>query len=99
VPPPPAKPPTIAKAPEPKVPTAKPGEGFAVQVAALTDRREADGIAKRLSGKGYSAYVMNPTAGTTMYRVRVGSFKTQAEANSVAEKLKKEERVNPWVTR
>ena len=35
------------------------GQGFAVQVAALNVRSEADAIAKRLSSKGYAAYVLS----------------------------------------
>ncbi len=37
-----------------------PGNGFAVQVAALNARGEADAIARRLSAKGYAAYVQVP---------------------------------------
>jgi cell division septation protein DedD len=100
-------PPTV-KAAAPSAPLAtsatssRPGDEFVVQIAALADRTAAEGIVKRLTGKGYSAYVINPTAGTTpsYYRVRVGSFKTRTEANAVAEKLEKEERVTkPFVTR
>jgi cell division septation protein DedD len=77
-----------------------PGAGFAVQVAALNVRSEADAIAKRLSAKGYSAYVQTPSNGSTsVFRVRVGSFKTRREAESVAARLQKEEQFKPWVTR
>lgn len=76
------------------------GEGFAVQVAALNVKGEADAIAKRLNAKGYAAYVQMPTTGTpNVFRVRVGTFKTRREAESVAAKLQKEERFKPWVTR
>ena len=37
--------------------------GYAVQIAALNIRSEADAIAKRLPSKGYAAYVMSPAAG------------------------------------
>jgi septal ring-binding cell division protein DamX len=77
-----------------------PGPGFAVQVAALNVRSEADAIARRLAAKGYSAYVQPPVRGTpTVYRVRVGTFKTRREADNVAARLKKEEKFTPWVTR
>jgi DedD protein len=76
------------------------GAGFAVQIAALNVRSEAEAIAKRLSSKGYSAYVMSPANGTpSVYRVRVGKFPTRREAESVAAKLQKEEQFKPWVTR
>lgn len=72
--------------------------GYAVQVAAVDVRGEADAMAKRLSDKGYTAYVEQPR-GSNMYRVRVGTYRTRREAQVVAEKLKKEEKFNPWVTR
>ena len=76
------------------------GDGFAVQIAALNVRSEADAIAKRLSSKGYTAYVMSPANGTpSVYRVRVGKFPTRREAESIAAKLQKEEQFKPWVTR
>ncbi|MEQ1869104.1 MAG: SPOR domain-containing protein [Vicinamibacterales bacterium] len=74
------------------------GRGYAVQVAAINVRSEADAIARRLSGKGYAAYVQVPTSGS-VYRVRVGTFKTRREADSVAARLQKEEQFKPWVTR
>ena len=39
------------------------GAGFAIQVAALRERDEADAIVKRLAGKGYPAYVVTPAEG------------------------------------
>jgi cell division septation protein DedD len=76
------------------------GDGFALQVTALRERGEAEAIAKRLSSRGYAAYVMKPAAGApSVYRVRVGKFKTRREAEAVATKLQKEEQFTPWITR
>ncbi len=76
------------------------GSGFTLQLAALRDRAEADAMAKRLSAKGYQAYVVMPAAGApSVYRVRVGKYATRRQAETVAAKLKKEERFTPWVTR
>lgn len=75
-------------------------QGYAVQLAALNSRREADAMAKRLSTKGYTAYVVAPPGGTpAVYRVRVGTFPTRREAETIAAKLEKEEQFKPWVTR
>jgi cell division septation protein DedD len=108
-PPPAPKPPAQAPAPVPApavppVSAASPaepgGSGFAVQIAALNVRSEADAIAKRLSSKGYTAYVLTPPDGTpSVFRVRVGKFNTRREAESVAARLQKEEQFKPWVTR
>ena len=75
------------------------GTGFVVQVAATRERSEADAIARRLSGKGYSAFVTTPASGPTMYRVRVGKFNDRREAEAVAGRLQKEEQFKPWITR
>jgi cell division septation protein DedD len=73
---------------------------FAVQIAALRERAEADEIAKRLAGKGYAAYVLvPPVGGTPVYKVQVGRFKNRQDAEKTAARLKKEERFSPWVTR
>jgi DedD protein len=102
-PPTPAPAPKPARAAAPAADRATPepaGAGYAVQIAALNVRDEAEAIAKRLSAKGYAAYVLTPGDGTpTVFRVRVGKFPTRREAESIAAKLKKEEQFNPWVTR
>jgi DedD protein len=90
-------------APAPAVDAARPeptGQGFAVQIAALNVRSEADAIARRLSSKGYAAYVLPPADGTpSVYRVRIGKFPTRREAETIAARLQKEEQFKPWVTR
>ena len=76
------------------------GTGFVVQVAAVTDRREADTIARRLAGKGYPSFVTVPGAGTPrMFRVRVGKYSDRRQAQSIATRLEKEEQFKPWITR
>jgi cell division septation protein DedD len=75
-------------------------DGFAVQIAALRERSDADAIVKRLSGKGYRAYVVSPGAGqAAVFRVRVGKFKNRRDAEEVATKLAKEEQFKPWIIR
>jgi DedD protein len=91
--PPPAPPPAPAAAPP------APGD-WAVQVAALNGRPEAEAVAKRLSAKGYAAYVVTPGNGTpAVFRVRIGPFRTRREADTMAARLEKEEQFKPWVTR
>ena len=82
------------------VPAPPIGDGYAIQVAAMLDHTDADAMAKRLSSKGYNAFIL-PLSQTTppRYRVRVGKFKTKHEAETVAAKLQKEEQFNPWITR
>lgn len=93
---PPAPPAQTAAAP----PSAVTSGGFAVQIAALRERGEADSIVKRLASKGYQAYILNPVPGKPpVYRVQVGRFPDRAEANRIAARLKSEEQFSPWVTR
>ena len=73
--------------------------GFVVQVAAVKDRGEADTIARRLSTKGYPAFVTTAPGGVQMFRVRVGKFTDRREAESAASRLEKEEQFKPWITR
>jgi cell division septation protein DedD len=89
-----------APAPAPAASAEPPGNGFAIQLAALRERSEADTMVKRLASKGYPAYVLVPAKGAPeVYRVRVGKFKERREADTVAARLKKEEQFNPWVVR
>lgn len=56
---------------------------FTVQVAAYTEEAEAQKMASDLKNKGYSAfYVPANVKGKTYYRVSVGQFATQKEAQN-----------------
>lgn len=89
-------PPAVAAAPAGAVT----GTGFVVQVAALRDRSEADAIVKRLAGKGYQAFVVNPVPGKPpVYKVQVGRFAERGDAEKTAARLKSQEQYSPWVTR
>jgi cell division septation protein DedD len=102
---PPVTPPPAApggEATESASPTAtpSPSPGYAVQIAALNVRSEADAMAKRLASKGFAAYVLTPASGTpAVYRVRIGTFKTRREAEAMAARLQKEEQFKPWITK
>jgi cell division septation protein DedD len=75
------------------------GPGFVVQVAAVKQRDEADTIARRLSTRGYPAFVTTAPGGVQMFRVRVGKFSDRREAEVTASRLQKEEHFKPWITR
>jgi cell division septation protein DedD len=81
------------------VPGEPAGPGFVVQVAAVRERDEADIIARRLSGKGYPAFVTTPAGVVKVFRVRVGKYRDRREAESIAAKLEREEQFKPWITR
>jgi cell division septation protein DedD len=72
------------------------GNGFVVQVAAVRTRTDADAMARRLSAKGYPAFV---TTSGSNFRVRIGKYDTRRDAESVAGRLEREEQFKPWITR
>lgn len=98
-------PPRDVPAPAPPAPASAapaPAEdgGFTVQVTALKNRPEADGIAQRLQARGYKAYVVAPAAGgQVIYKVRVGVNMQRQEADKVMRRLQSEEKFKPWITR
>jgi cell division septation protein DedD len=81
-------------------PSAGPGDGWSIQVAAVPEH-DADTIAKHLTSKGYGSVFVVAPGGTarTLYRVRVGRFKTHREAETVASRLQKEEQFKTWIIR
>jgi cell division septation protein DedD len=74
---------------------------WVVQIVALRDRSMAGSIVERLSGKGYPAFVVNPSAGTPapVFKVQVGRYADREQAEQVARRLEKEEQFKPWVSR
>ncbi|MFN7977084.1 MAG: SPOR domain-containing protein [Vicinamibacterales bacterium] len=76
------------------------GDGFAIQVTALSGKSEAEAIADRLKRKGYAVYLVSAPAGQpATYKVRVGKFKVRTEAEKIASRLEREEQFKPWITR
>jgi cell division protein FtsN len=78
------------------------GPGYAVQVAAYRDRRDAETLAKQLTAKGYPAFVMDPVKGTStsLFRVRVGKYKTLKDAEAIEARLQSAEQLtNAWIAR
>jgi cell division septation protein DedD len=77
------------------------GDGWAVQVAALRDRNAAISIIRRLSSRGFPAFIVEPTPGAPApgYRVRVGPYQEREEAERIARRLEREEQFKPFITR
>ena len=65
---------------------------FAVQVFSFKDKVRADAALKQLKDKGYPAYIMMSDLGPrgVFYRVRVGSFVTEGEAEKSLEAVAKD---------
>lgn len=94
-------PPVASEEPAAPPPAAGSEEGWVIQVAALRDRDAAMAIVKRLSDKGYPAFLLDPAPGAPapVHRVRVGRYADRAEADRVARRLEREEQFKPLLTR
>ena len=94
-----------APRPAPAAEVGVPGAGrdgtWAVQVIATRDRNIATSIVKRLVGKDYPAFLVNPPKGSgpAFYKVHVGRFNDRGEAEQVSQRIKKEEQFQSWITR
>ena len=91
-PPPPAKP-----APAPPKETIKPvvvstpavRAGYTVQVGAFRQRQQVEAKAKLLRSKGFDCRIEVPESSEDLYLLKVGQFKSRAEAVAVQLRLKK----------
>jgi len=83
----PAKAPKVAaeKAMTKASTTASRGNGYSVQVAAYTNRAEADKLTSTLRKRGYATRVDGSVA---PFRVRVGRYATEKEAENALRKIK-----------
>lgn len=95
-------PPETKKAADARIPSSLPqvvaptaNGKFTVQVASYSDEAEAQKFAGELKNKGYSAfYIPAKVRGQNWYRVNVGMFPTQDEAQQYRAKLMTEAKVS-----
>jgi cell division septation protein DedD len=69
------------------------GVGFTVQIAASRTKEDAEALVKILEGRGYPVFVVTPEyahANDNLYRVQVGPFTSQGDAEKVRAKLAQE---------
>jgi len=73
---------------------------WAVQAAAFKTQAQADALQKQLRQAGFDAYVAAATTsdGQANYRVRIGTFKSKAEAQRVAERVRGERSLAAFIT-
>ena len=72
---------------------------YVIQVFSSADQAQAERIRGKLAGGGQKAY-LSPIdrGGRTMYRVRIGPFKSRDDAQKVADKVRKGYKLDTWVT-
>jgi len=72
--------------------------GFSVQVGAFSDSAAADEVREKLLARGFESYVIPASrGGDGKWRVRVGPEPSREAAESLAGRLKSEERLPTWV--
>jgi len=76
------------------------GGTYTIQVGAYKEKKEADTRAERLKRKGYDARVVSgkDKDGAVLYKIRVGNFGTQGEAQPTARKIESSEQVTTYIT-
>jgi len=89
----PAVPPTVT--PEPRLARGQ----VVIQVFSSADLEQAESVRGRLIRGGHKAY-LSPVqvAGRAMYRVRIGPFDSRGAAQKVAEQVRKDYKLDTWVT-
>jgi cell division septation protein DedD len=81
----------------PPVSAPPPAGGFAVQVGAFATPSAADGLAAELRKLGHASYVADEGGSGARYKVRVGPIAERADADALAARLKREQRLPTWV--
>ena len=70
-----------------------------IQVFSSAEESQARSVLQRLVDSRFDAF-LSPVAvdGRTMYRVRVGPFENRRQAERVANRVKREQRLDTWIT-
>ena len=76
------------------------GRGWTIQLAAYPSKDEAESLVENLRGSGFdqSFYQVATVNGRTWYRVRVGVYRSRAEAESAAKRLAGASPYDPYIT-
>lgn len=76
------------------------GRGFTIQLAAYPSKDEAESLVGNLRGAGFEQafYQVATVNGRTWYRVRVGVYRSRAEAESAAKRLAGASPYDPYIT-
>jgi cell division septation protein DedD len=84
--------------PAPEMPSRPDGDGYAVQIASCEDSDYARTLVDKYSKRGYEPWVVSFVHNEqTFYRVRLGPFSTESEANQVKLELIDKYSVPAWV--
>jgi rare lipoprotein A len=84
-----------------RLPEVVEGAGFAVQVGAFRDRRNAERVRSRMESRYGSARLVARPGNPEVWRVLVGSEPTETQASNLADRIRREsdEKTAPFVVR
>ena len=84
-----------------RMPEVLEGAGFAVQVGAFRDRRNAERMRSRMETRYGSARLVFRPGNPEVWRVLVGAESTESQANTLADRIRREsdEKTAPFVVR
>ncbi len=81
------------------VPRQEEAGGLVVQVFSSREREQAQKVVDTLTGAGQRAFLSpQQVEGRTMYRVRIGPFSERAQAEKVADQVKRTHKLDTWIT-
>jgi DedD protein len=96
--PPAATPPAVAAAPPAGAAAAERTGPFSIQVGAFAESGQAKTLAAKLERRGYAVSVSPGTgAQDSRWRVRVGPVASRAEADRLAQRLQKQDKLPTWI--
>ena len=71
---------------------------YYIQLTATVNRKMAEKMKRTYAGKGYNMYLITGKKhGNTLYKVRIGVFKDWKKAKAIAEKIRREDKLKPWI--
>ncbi len=89
--------PSASAEPEPTVEVAT---GYVIQVFSSADEDQARRLVDELAGGGFPAFLSPVQVGSqTMVRVRIGPYPDLKEAEGVADRIRRQFKLDTWVTR
>lgn len=88
-----------APAPAPEVSTPTPAGELVIQVFFSSDQQKAQNLVSQLAGGGFPAF-LSPVevGGETMYRVRLGPYEQRPAAEAAAERVRRDYKLDTWIT-
>lgn len=91
--------PSPAPAPEVSTPAPAPAGELVIQVFFSSDQGKAQNLVSQLAGGGFPAF-LSPVevGGKTMYRVRLGPYVERSAAETAADRVRREYKLDTWIT-